>query len=527
MYSTPDFYSEVDLCTNDEYYDEQWNLKNIGDDGGVAGVDIKAEEAWGFLNKVIGESGSNVKVAVIDDGVEEHEDLYLAGGVNKVLEGYTANGNGTGRPVKNGFHGQMCAGVIAAVHNDIGVAGVASNARIVPIRIYKNMYINEYKGIKKERLFRKAKIAEAIKKSWDDFDTPILNCSWRFLTANDKITDAIKYVTETGRNGKGCFVACSSGNDQTNVQYPANLDCVMAVGAIGRNGLRIDYSNYGNKLDVVAPTNVPTIDRMGDHGHCSNETLMPDYNMTFSGTSAACPHVAGVAALMLSVNPDLTRLQITDIIKRTAQKVGNYNYQIQNNDPQMTWCPETGYGLVDAHMAVVESMLYGTNPVLNGNREMNMCDDYVFSCDIINPDAFSYSWMSSDNLAVVSVNGNDVNIKPIASGNAWVKVNVYSENRLIRTFTMNDIVINSAYTNDLVPLSSSTLHFTQNATLNNNNHYLILDAVVEENATLTITGTVHCSDLASIKVKPGGRLIINGGILTSACPDKKWRGIEV
>ena len=86
VYSTPDFYSQINLCTSDEYYDEQWNMKNIGQNNGTFGVDIKAEEAWNFINKVIGESGPNIRVAVIDDGVEEHEDLYLNGNINKVLE---------------------------------------------------------------------------------------------------------------------------------------------------------------------------------------------------------------------------------------------------------------------------------------------------------------------------------------------------------------------------------------------------------------------------------------------------------
>lgn len=528
VYSTPDFYSEVDMCTNDEYYDEQWNLRNIGDDGGTAGVDIKAEEAWNFLNKVIGEPGSNIKVAVIDDGVEEHEDLYLNGGVSKVLEGYTANGHGTGRPLDKHFHGQMCAGVIAAVHNNIGVAGVASNARIVPFRIYKNLK-NQSGNL---LLFSNAKIANTIKKAWNDYSCPVLSNSWRLFNSNDKITDAIEYVSVNGRNGKGCFVVYSSGNVtaypyNTLVNFPANLDFVMAVGAIDKNGIKYDYSNFGDKLDIVAPSAVPTIDRMGNSGHCDNGTLEPDYNMTFEGTSAACPHVSGVAALMLSVNPDLTRLQMTDIIKRTAQKVGGYNYQVQNNDPQMTWCPETGYGLIDAHRAVVESLLYGHNITLNGSREMYLCNDYTFSCDIINPEAFSYEWTYSNNLAVISTNLNNINLKPIGSGNAWVKLNIYSENRLIRTLEADNIVINEAYVGNLVPLSLSNLYITEDTTLNNNNHFLVFNAIVEKDVTLTITGNVYCSDMASIKIKPGGKLIIDGGLLTSVCYTKKWQGIEV
>ncbi|MBQ2853830.1 MAG: S8 family serine peptidase, partial [Bacteroidales bacterium] len=518
VYSTPDFYSEIDLCTNDEYYDRQWNLKNAGQDGGTIGVDIKAEESWNFLNKVIGEPGSNIKVAVIDDGVEEHDDLYLGGGVSKVLDGYTANGYGTGRPLETGDHGQMCAGIIAAVHNNIGIAGVASNARIVPFRIFR----------KNGAAFSNSKIANAIKKSSDDFNCLILSNSWGGGAPNDKITNAIEYVANSGRNGKGCFVAFASGNNGSYVTYPANLNCVMAVGAVDRDGIKIYYSNYGNNLDIVAPSDpIYTTDRMGNYGKCDNSTSDPNYYHGFNGTSAACPHAAGVAALMLSVNPNLTRLQMTDIIKRTAQKVGGYNYQIQNNDPQMTWCPETGYGLIDAHMAVVESMLYGTNPTLNGSRDMYMCDDYTFTCDIVNQGAFSYEWSHSDNLVVLSADSNMVKVKPINSGDAWIKVNVYSESRLIRTLEINDITINESYIDNLVPISSSSLHITQNMTLSSDNHYLVLDAIVEDDVTLTITGSVYCSDLASIKVKPGGKLIVDGGKLTSVCETSKWQGIEV
>ncbi|MBQ8223594.1 MAG: S8 family serine peptidase, partial [Bacteroidales bacterium] len=518
IYSTPDFYSEIDLCTNDEYFDRQWNLENIGQDGGTIGVDIKAVEAWNFLNKVIGEPGSNIKVAVIDDGVEEHDDLYLNGGVSKVLEGYTANGNGTGRPLSNSFHGQMCAGIIAAVHNDIGIAGIASNARIVPFRIFTNIGIT----------FSGSNIANAIKKSSDDFSCLILSNSWKFSSPNDKITDAINHVALNGRNGKGCFVVFASGNDASYVAYPAYLNCVVAVGAVDRNGFKIDYSNYGNNLDIVAPSDpVYTTDRMGNYGMSNDLSSNPNYYHGFNGTSAACPHVSGVATLMLSVNPNLTRLEITDIIKRTAQKVGGYNYQIQNNDPEMTWCPETGYGLIDAHRAVVESLLYGQNITLNGSREMYLCDDYTFSCDIINPEAFSYEWTHSNNLTVLSSNNNNITLKPISSGSAWVKLNIYSENRLIRTLEINDIIINNAYVDNLVPISLDTLNIFENTTLSNNNHFLVFDAVIEKDVTLTITGDVYCSDLASIKIKPGGKLIIDGGLLTSVCYTKKWQGIEV
>jgi hypothetical protein len=123
IYSTPDFYGEISLNTNDTYFCNQWGLKNLGQNGGSYNIDIQAEEAWAFLQNAIGSKGCSIKVAVIDDGVEPHEDLYDEGGISAVLEGYTANGDGTGRPRPNNRHGQCCAGIISARHNGIGVAG--------------------------------------------------------------------------------------------------------------------------------------------------------------------------------------------------------------------------------------------------------------------------------------------------------------------------------------------------------------------------------------------------------------------
>ena len=87
-----------------------------------------------------------------------------------------------------------------------------------------------------------------------------------------------------------------------------------------------------------------------------------DYTVWFNGTSAACPHVAGVAALILSVRPNLTGQQVRNIIEQTAQKVGGYSYATTSGRPNGTWHQETGYGLVDAYAAVRKALM----PSLSG-----------------------------------------------------------------------------------------------------------------------------------------------------------------
>ena len=109
-------------------------------------------------------------------------------------------------------------------------------------------------------------------------------------------------------------------------------------------------SNYGPTLDVMAPgIKIPTTDRTGVAGYNTSG----DYHLTFNGSSSACPQVAGVAALILSVNPNLTALQVRNIIEKNCEKVGAYSYATTSGRPNGTWHQEMGYGLVNARKAVL------------------------------------------------------------------------------------------------------------------------------------------------------------------------------
>lgn len=198
-------------------------------------------------------------------------------------------------------------------------------------------------------------IANAFSWAWRN-GADVISNSWYSEVESQVIDDAILEAMTKGRNGKGCVVVFSSGNDgHDTIGYPADFHPnVLTVGGIDYNGKRanekkFDFgSDYGEVLDVMAPSvNIVTTTTNHKEGFYN-------YTMDFDGTSAACPHVSGLAALILSVNPDLTALMVNDIIETTARKVHTdlYTYSTVNGRPNGLWNKEMGYGLIDATAAV-------------------------------------------------------------------------------------------------------------------------------------------------------------------------------
>jgi subtilisin family serine protease len=387
----PSFWRSIQL--DNPYFSSQWGLQNTGQYDGTAGVDIKATYAWELAD------GSGIKIAVIDEGVDlMHPDL-----VDNLLPGYDATDGMDRRPPatsrdtyggyggwwNNDSHGTACAGIISARNNDMGIIGIAYNAKIIPIR---NFY-----GERTPTIMSKDEwTVDAIQWAWKN-GADILSCSWH-ITPSFVVTDEIDNAVTLGRGGKGCIVIFAAGNENKSiVSYPAYLPNVIAVGAISPCGERKRSSrdpnelgmksvqpdpagvscdgekswgsNYGQALDVMAPgVLVPTTDIQGNAGYNPNTPIYiigggnklisefsdQDYTVWFSGTSSACPHVAGVAALVLSVDPTLTGEQVKYIIKSTAQKIRPdlYAYNISNKSPYTLWNQEVGYGLIDAYAAV-------------------------------------------------------------------------------------------------------------------------------------------------------------------------------
>jgi len=350
--TTPDLMVDLAYCVNDTHFSQQWGLKNTGQNGGTIGVDIKSCNAWQLT------TGQNIVVAVIDNGIElNHPDLTT----NIYPLSFDSETGASPQTNIYGDHGVACAGIIGATRNNgIGVAGVAPNSKLMSISNSLTLKPNILQYL-----------TAAINWAWQNGADVISNSWGSDMLQDPYITSAINDALTYGRNGKGCVVVFASGNDNAStVSYPASLPNVIAVGAIDRCGVRsgrIDIipnscdpwcatcypgSSYGTALSVVAPgTNVYTTDRQGSAGYNTASGTAGDYYSGFGGTSAACPHVAGIAALILSVNPNLTVQQVRDIIETTARSLSAYpRTQIRLNG---LWNNEVGYGLVDAYEAVI------------------------------------------------------------------------------------------------------------------------------------------------------------------------------
>jgi serine protease len=362
-HAEPDLMTENDAASpNDPFYASQWGLNNTGLYGGTVGTDINAEAAWELTK-----GSRDVIVAVVDHGFEmNHPDL--AG--NTFGTGFDTESGTTPAQVL-GDHGTACAGIIAAIQdNNIGVTGVAPNARIMSVS----------NSLTSSPLSRQTR-ADGINWAWSNGASVISN-SWSSSVAYAVIDDAIDQALTNGRSGLGTIVVFASGNNNGAVSYPANSNPdIVVVGAMSECGERKSFtscdtedwgSNFGPTLDVVAPgVLMPTTDRQGaGNGYNNTEPIHTNLNGTwlaadfgdtnyttwFNGTSSATPVVAGVAALILSVNPCLSHDEVENIIEASAQKVGGYAYAVSAGRPNGTWFNQMGYGLVDAEEAVQDAL---------------------------------------------------------------------------------------------------------------------------------------------------------------------------
>jgi len=340
--SVPDLCSNDLTCSDDPKFNQQWGLYNSNH----TDIDISACSAWNYA------TGKHVKIAVLDTGVELNH-IDLSSNISNLSYDTETNSSPS---IIYGNHGTHCAGIAAAVKdNGIQIAGVAPDAKIISIS-------NSLDTTTNSRLKRADGIIWAYQNGAD-----IISNSWRSSTHHTAIDEAIKDAFEYGRQGKGCIIVFASGNQySSSVNYPANCnDTILAVGAINSTGLKANFSNYGDKLDIVAP------------GVDILSTILNDTIGYKSGTSMACPHVAGVAALILERNSELTVTQVNSIINSNAKKLSGVNFNVTK--PDGLWNNKYGYGLVDAYNSVINTpdTVYIQDETVSGTRLISAGSIYV------------------------------------------------------------------------------------------------------------------------------------------------------
>jgi len=356
---------EERFLPDDPLYPEQWNLDNSGQGGGQSGEDVDIFSAWQDVD------GSGVTISIVDDGLEtDHEDL--SGNIVPAYQWDYVGNDSDPSPGIGDNHGTACAGIAAAVGgNGLGISGAAPAAGLVGLRLLgATTDTNEAAA-----LTRSNDVIDIKSNSWGPSDLGTE------LDGPGPLTKAamLEGVTN-GRNGKGSIYIWAGGNgkangDNSNYDGYANSVYSIAVAATTDSGTQAWYSEPGANLLVNAPSNggasgITTTDLMGSYGYDSG-----NYTYTFGGTSAATPLVAGIVALMLDANPQVTWRDVQQILAATAQKndAGDFDW-IQNGAGY--WVNHKyGFGRVDASAAVSAASdwsLVGPQVIASGSTAPNL-----------------------------------------------------------------------------------------------------------------------------------------------------------
>ncbi len=348
---------------NDPQLDQQWHYHNTGQQNGTPGADIELFEAW-----EIEKGNADVIVAIIDDGIQfTHPDL-----AGNMWDGIGFNFVNNSPNISPGNHGTHVAGTVAAVNNNaVGVAGVAGGSgsndgvRLMSAQVFSGAG---------QGGFNVAPIWAA------DNGAAISQNSWGYTSPNvydQAVLDAIDYFNTNGGGDAligGGITIFAAGNDNGDAAYyPGFYSGAFTIAATNNQDVKSWYSNYGTWIDISAPggeTNTVTA-----RGVLS--TLTNNGYGFYQGTSMACPHASGVAALVVSqAFGELTPEELADILRNTTD-------DIYANNPG--FIGKLGTGRLNALNALLEAQSY-----INGVR-----NPASFSAEALDQNHVMLSWVSN------------------------------------------------------------------------------------------------------------------------------------
>jgi subtilisin family serine protease len=320
----PNYIARITVTPNDPLFRYQYALHNTGQDiaspdgqRGTTNADINAPAGWDET-----EGSSDTVIAIIDSGIDfGHPDLK-----NKIVSrGHDFSNNDDDATDDNG-HGTFVAGVAAAeTDNDEGIAGVAWNCLILPVKVTDAEGLAFYSDVIDGILWAA------------DNGADVINLSLGSDAADDSLRDALAYA-----HGKGVVIAASAGNDATTVFYPAAYDAYcLAIAATDYNDERPSWSCFGPQVDVAAP---------GVWVLGAFPTYMTDLTQYLpyafgTGTSASSPHVAGLAALLKGLKPWLSVDDIMNVIRFSSDDVNSGDHSGKDDF--------VGYGRINMEKALV------------------------------------------------------------------------------------------------------------------------------------------------------------------------------
>lgn len=341
---------------NDQFYDLQWGFNNTGQDIrgtlGTAGADIKAEAAWETVK-----GNPDVIVAIIDGGIQyNHPDLQA-----NMWPGIGPDGTNT-TPDDHGTH---VAGTVAAVsNNSTGVAGSAGGDG-TPNSGVKLMSLDLFAGSHGMNTLQMNVYAA-------DNGAAISQNSWGYRSAgvyNQSDLDGIDYFNAHGGGNvlDGGLTIFAAGNDNDNgAWYPAYYSGAMAVASTDNRDQKSSFSNYGSWVDISAP------------GTDIASTATGSSYVWMSGTSMACPHVSGIAALVLSYVPgSMSNQQLWDLLKATTDNI----------DATAGYIGQLGTGRLNALKAIEAAAAFagGLQP------------PSAFVANAVSENQINLSWQTNDN----------------------------------------------------------------------------------------------------------------------------------